>query len=52
MFDRIIARLTGMRLAAPPVVPLLCAKRGIKPGQVTFRKVGKAAGQYSCQNSS
>ena len=37
-----MARLTGMYLVAPDVVPEVAAKNGIRPGQVTSTRVGKA----------
>ena len=33
-FEAIMARVTGMYLVAPVVVPLVVARKGIRPGQV------------------
>ena len=50
-FARTISRLTGMCLAAAPVVPEVSAKNGIVPGQVASRSTGNAGAHHSRSNA-
>ncbi len=43
LFDATISRETGMYFVAPWVVPLVSAKKGMRPGQVTLSRVGYAS---------